>query len=903
MLQMASTIWHLRSRLFNGCGKPLRRVSVASFASSSSDDPPTLPSSADVVIIGGGIIGCSTLYHLSHLGCSNVVLLEKDQLTAGTTWHTAGLIWRLRPNDTDIQLLNHTRHLLMNVLEAETGVYPGFVNNGGLFLASTRERLMEYQRLMTIGKAFGVESEVLSPEETKRLYPLMNTSDLYGTLYSPGDGGVNPSEFCSALTRAAARRGAKVIEKCPVVKIETKVDDYGVRQVSGVETPFGLIGTKRVANCTGVWAPEIGRLAGVTVPQVAMRHAYVVTEGIEGIQGTPNVRDHDLSLYFRLQGDALCVGGYEPNPTIIDKVPNEFAFGLYDLDWDVFGIHLENGIKRAPVLERTGIKSTVCGPESFTADHKPLLGEDPELRGFFHGCGFNSLGMNGSGGCGQQLALWLLQGRPELDMYAYDIRRFSPHVTKSSKWVLERSHEAYAKNYSIVYPHDEPLASRNMRRDPLHEEMAKAGCVFQERLGWERPGWFAEEESPILDYDFYGSYGNIKHENYKYQEKLKMDYTFGFPKHHNVIKQECLACRKNVALFNMSYFGKFYLTGPDAQKAADFIFTSNMQKPVGSTIYTCMLNGQGMVEADLTVSIVAPGQGTSCDPAFTGRGFYVAAAGFCAHHCLSHMRSVIQDHKWNVAVEDHSTNMGMLSIQGPNSRNLLQSLTDEDLSDGSFPFSTNKVINIAGYKVRALRLTFVGELGWELHVPADFCGPVYRALCGNGKQFGLRNAGYRAIDSLSMEKGYKHWHADVRMDDSPLEAGLGFTCKLKSDVDFLGRQALEEQRSRGLKKRVAFFSIDEAVPLFGLEAIWRDGHVVGFIRRAEFGFAMNRSLAVGYVGHPGDERVTQDFLASGDYSLESMGRRLKAHFHSKPPFDPENKRVKGIYDEPLPCDA
>lgn len=870
---------------------------------SSVDSLSSVPDSADVVIIGGGIIGCSTLYHLSKLGCSNAVLLEKDQLTAGTTWHTAGLIWRLRPNDTDIQLLNHTRHLLQNVLEAETGIHPGFTNNGGLFLANSRERLDEYRRLMTIGKVFDVESHVLSPEETQRLYPLMNISDLYGALYSPGDGAVNSSEFCSALTRAATRLGAKVIEKCPVTAIETKVDDFGTCRVTGVRTPFGLIHTQRLANCTGVWAPGIGQLAGVRVPLVAMRHAYVVTERVDGIQGMPNVRDHDLSLYLRLQGDALCVGGYEPNPIFIDQVPKEFAFGLYDLDWDVFGIHLENAAHRVPVLERTGIKSTVCGPESFTADHKPLLGEDPDLRGFFHGCGFNSLGMNAGGGCGQQLALWLLCGRPQLDMYAYDIRRFSPEVTGSNRWVRERSHESYVKNYSIVYPHDEPLASRNMRCDPLHKVMEEAGCTFQERLGWERPGWFAEEKAPIMDYDYYGSYGNTVHRDYQYLERLKMDYTFDFPRHHDIIKQECLACRRDVALFNMSYFGKFYMTGPDAQKAADFIFTSNMQKPEGSTMYTCMLNAQGKVEADLTVSAIAPGQGSPCDPAFTGRGFYIAAAGFCAHQCLSHLRSVIQDNKWDVALEDCSSSMGLLSIQGPKSRTLLQTLTEDDLSDASFPFSTNKVINFAGYKVRALRLTFVGELGWELHVPADACIPVYRALCDKGRQFGLRNAGYRAIDSLSMEKGYRHWHADVRMDDTPVEAGLTFTCKLKSDVDFLGRHAVEEERQRGLRKRISYFSTDEAVPLFGLEAIWRNDRLVGFTRRGEFGFALGRSLAVGYVKHPDGEQVTQDFLASGDYWLESMGRRLKAHFHAKPPFDPNNRRIKGLYDEPLPCDV
>lgn len=868
------------------------------------ETPAAVPSSADVVIIGGGIIGCSTLYHLTKLGCSNVVLLEKDHLTAGTTWHTAGLIWRLRPNDTDIQILNHTRHLLMNVLEAETGVHPGFINNGGLFIANSKERLDEYKRLMTIGKAFGIESYVLSPEDTKKLYPLMNVDDLYGTLYSPGDGTVDPAGFCTALTRAATATGAKVIEKCPVVGVETSEDDFGTRRVSGVQTAAGTIKTKALVNCTGAWAPVIGAMVGVPVPLVAMKHAYVVTNRIEGIQNMPNVRDHDLSLYLRLQGDALSVGGYEPNPIFIDQLPQDFAFGLFDLDWDVFGTHIESGIHRVPVLEQTGIKSTVCGPESFTADHKPLLGEEPSLRGFFHGCGFNSLGMNGGGGCGRELAAWVLQGRPNLDMYGYDIRRFSPSLTKNSQWIRERSHESYVKNYSIVYPNDEPLASRNMRKDPLHEVLSQAGCVFQERLGWERPGWFVKDgPAPVLPYDYYGSYGNEKHKNYTYEDLLKLDYTFDFPGHHEIIKDECLGCRRNAAIFNMSYFGKFYITGPDAQAATDFIFSNNMRKPAGSTTYTCMLNSRGMVEADLTVSAIAAGEGSSCDPKFSGDGFYVAAAGASANHGLAHIRSVVQDRKFNVSIADESENMGMLSIQGPKSRQILQSLTDTDLSDDSFPFSTTKVINFAGHKVRAIRLTFVGEMGWELHIPSASCVPVYTAIVQAGKAFGLVNAGYRAIDSLSMEKGYKHWHADLRMEDTPLEAGLGFTCKLKSDVDFLGRKALERQKADGLRKRIACFTLDENVALHGLEAIWRDDEVVGFTRRGEYGFALGKSLAYGYVKRPDGAPVSAEYLASGNYWLESLGRRFKATFHAKVPFDPTNKRVKGVYDEPLPCDS
>ncbi|KFM80467.1 Sarcosine dehydrogenase, mitochondrial, partial [Stegodyphus mimosarum] len=404
-------------------------VPYKSLKSKDVMSPVSVPSSADVVVIGGGIIGCSTLYHLTKLGCTNVILLEKDQLTAGTTWHTAGLIWRLRPSDTDIQILNHTRHLLNDVLEKETGVHPGWINNGGLFIANSKERMNEYKRLMTIGKAFGIESHVLSPSETKKLYPLMNTEDLYGTLYSPGDGTVDPAGFCVSLVRAATKSGAKVIEKCAVTGIDVIENEFGTKKINAIHTTSGTVKSNCVVNCTGVWAPYIGQMAGVKVPLIAMKHAYVVTNRIEGIQNMPNVRDHDLSVYLRLQGDALSVGGYETNPIFWENVEKNFAFGLFELDWNVFGTHIEKSMHRLPALEFTGIKSTVCGPESFTPDHKPLLGEDPIVRGFYHGCGFNSLGMNAGGGSGRELAKWIIKGRPELDMYGYDIRRFYEKMT------------------------------------------------------------------------------------------------------------------------------------------------------------------------------------------------------------------------------------------------------------------------------------------------------------------------------------------------------------------------------------------------------------------------------------------------------------------------------------------
>ncbi|XP_062269284.1 sarcosine dehydrogenase, mitochondrial [Platichthys flesus] len=866
-------------------------------AGTSSGPTKPLPRSADAVVIGGGSLGCQTIYHLAKMGMTNVVLLERDRLTAGTTWHTAGLLWQLRPSDVEVELLAHTRNVISKDLEEETGLHTGWIENGGLFIASNKQRLDEYKRLMSLGKVYGIESYVLSPAETKDLYPLMNVDDLYGTLYVPKDGTMDPAGTCTTLSRAATARGAKVIENCPVSGITVHTDDFGVKRVRAVETPHGTIETSCVVNCAGVWAPKLGEMAGVRVPLVAMHHAYVVTERIEGIQNMPNVRDHDASVYLRLQGDALSVGGYEQNPIFWDEVSDKFAFSLFDLDWDVFTQHIEGAINRVPSLEQTGIKSTVCGPESFTADHKPLMGEAPEVRGFFLGCGFNSAGMMLGGGCGRELAHWIIHGRPEKDMYGYDIRRFHNSLTDNARWIRERSHESYAKNYSVVFPFDEPLASRNMRKDPFHQVLTEQGCVFQERHGWERPGWFNKDgPAPVKDYDYYGAYDIQTNVDHKYSDLLGKEYTFDFPPHHDAIKSECLSCRHGVAVFDMSYFGKFYLTGPDAKKAADWLFTADVNKKPGSTVYTCMLNKRGGAEADLTVSRLEPGAAMlPLAPESNGDAYYLAIGGGVAEHNWNHIRTVLQDQGFRCQLTDYSEEMGMLSIQGPKSREVLQEVLDTDLSNESFPFSTHKVVNAVGHQVRAMRLSFVGELGWELHIPKDACLPVYHAVMAAGAKHGIINSGYRAIDSLSIEKGYRHWHADLRPDDTPLEAGLAFTCKLKSSIPFLGRDRLEEQKKEGLRRRIVCFTIDEKVPMFGLEAVFRNGVPVGHLRRSDYGFFIDKTIGYGYIRNPDGGVVSADFIKSGDFTLERMGVTYKAKAHLKTPFDPENKRIKGIY--------
>ncbi|XP_026462833.1 sarcosine dehydrogenase, mitochondrial-like [Ctenocephalides felis] len=783
---------------------------------------------------GGGSAGCNTLYELTKRGV-NALLLERSQLTSGTTWHTAGLVWRLRPNDTEIQILADTRHRLMS-LEEETGLNSGWINNGGIFIAHSKERLDEYRRLSTIGRCMNVESEILDPSETQKLFPLLDPESFYGALYSPGDGVVDPAMMCAALTRAAGHKGGKFIENCPITKILVGETLLGEKEVVGIETEHGTIKTNCIINAAGVWSGHLLEELGLSLPLIPMKHAYIVSEPM-GAQGLPNIRDHDASVYFRIQGESICMGGYETDPILLGKVPPDFSFGLYELDWSVFEAHTSWAGKICPAFDQAGIKSTVCGPESFTPDHKPIMGPDPRLHGLFHNCGYNSAGMMLGAGCAKQMAKWVINGRPDFDMFAYDIRRFSPKQMNDTKWATEKSHESYVKNYSIVFPHDESLAGRNLHLDPLHDEMLAYHAVMEERHGWERPGYFLEDKvkspdaktaAPVTTYDWYGSYGHQKSPDQRYVEKLKGEYRFGFPECHDIIASEAMACRKQAALFNMSYFCKLYLTGPDAQQASDYIFTANTNKPTNKTVYTCALNQNGGVEADVTISAIDPGVGNITDPIFKGRGFYIVAGGASAYHTYVHIKSILREKNFKCHIRDVTDQMGVLSIQGPNSREILKQMTNANLSDEALPPNSTTMLTIKdglskSYVCRALRVSFVGELGYELHMRNEDCVPIFRALMDVGKSKGLRNAGYRALYSLSSEKGYHLWHSDLRPDDTPIEAGLAFTCRKTGD--YIGKAAIDEQRKNGIRRKLAFFTMDAQVPIWGLEGVWRNGEI------------------------------------------------------------------------------
>ncbi|XP_072748351.1 sarcosine dehydrogenase, mitochondrial-like isoform X2 [Anoplolepis gracilipes] len=852
-----------------------------------------IPSNADVVIIGGGSAGCNALYQLGKRGI-NVVLLDKSKLISGTTWHTSGLVWCLRGVETDVETeLLKASNMLYASLQEETDIDPGWINNGGLLIAQSPKRVTEYEILITGCKNFGIDAYMIDPAETKEKFPLIDENAFLAAIYSPGDGTIDPAMLVNALTKSAEKNGCKIIEDCPVIKILTE-DNDGHKIVRGVETPYGVIKTNVVLNAAGAWSGTIARMVGLDIPLTPIKHAYVITEPMN-IQGLPNIRDPDGSIYFRVQGGNMHIGGYESNPIILKSAPEDFSFSLYELNWDVFNAHVKAMNRLIPILATTGIRTTICGPESFTPDHRPIMGEDPRCTGFYYSCGYNSAGMMFGGGCGEQIALWIINGRPDKYMFNYDIRRFIPEQRKNLVWINERCQEAYAKNYEIVFPHDERLSGRNLKTDPFHNLLINEGAVMEERQGWERPGWFLlnNKTAAVLPYDYGGYYDTPKNTNDTYADVLKMEHTFHFPPHDNIIREEALSCRNNVALFNTSSFGKFYICGPDARKAVDYIFTSQVDREINKTVYTCMLNKNGGVEGDCTITGLESGLGGVIDPIFKGKAFYIVSGGMSSYHTWAHINKVAREKDFNVSVHNVTEQIGILSVQGPNSRQVLQMLVEDDLSNKSFPYSTSKLVRINGELVHMFRFSFVGELGFELHIPRSSCEKVYKALMECGKKYDMKLAGYRAFYSLCSEKGIHIWGADLRSDDNPIEAALETVCR--KNGKYLGKESVDRCHKNGIKKRLVHLHINDDIPLWGMESVYRNDQLVGYLRRAEHGYTFKSSIGQAYITAPNGQNITKEFLETGTYQIEAMRKRYPARMYLQSPFDPHNKRILGKY--------
>ncbi|MGE5202625.1 MAG: GcvT family protein, partial [Acidobacteriota bacterium] len=721
----------------------------------------TLPSQARVVIVGGGVVGCSIAYHLTKLGWSDVVLLERKKLTSGTTWHAAGLIGQLRATLNMTRLARYTAELYAS-LEAETGQATGWKQRGSIAIATTRERLEELRRGASMAKTFGLEIHSVGPSDIKERWPLLDVSDVVGGVFIPRDGQVNPVDVTMALAKGATRRGARLFEETKVTAIRREQG-----RATGVATQQGEIKAEFVVIATGLWSRWLGKSVGVNIPLQACEHFYVVTEDFpELAPNLPVLRDPDHCAYFKEDAGKLLFGAFEPNakPWAVDGIPEDFEFTELNEDVEHFAPILEAAMRRIPALERVGIRKFFNGPESFTPDVRYMLGETPEVKHLFVAAGFNSTGIQSAGGAGKVLAEWIVGGHPPMDLWDVDIRRMQRF--QGNKLYLEhRVSESLGLLYAMHWPYRQYESARGARTSPFHELLAARGACFGEVAGWERANWFAAEGINA---------------GYEYTYKRQNWFRCAAAEHD--------AVRNGVAALDQSSFAKFLVEGRDSEAVLQRISANDVAVADGKIVYTQWLNDRGGIEADLTVTRLSPTR------------FMVVTSAACAVRDFDWLRSHIPDGAHAVAV-DVTSAFAVLSIMGPQSRALLASVSGEDLSNAAFPFGTSREIEIGYAKVRASRITYVGELGWELYIPTEFARNVFAAIARAGEAFGLKFAGMHAMDSCRMEKGYRSWGHDISDEDTPLEAGLTFVVKLGKSIDFIGRDALLRQRETRLTKR------------------------------------------------------------------------------------------------------
>ena len=717
---------------------------------------PELPSHARVVIVGGGIVGCSVAYHLALRGVTDVVLLERKQLTCGTTWHAAGLVGQLRATHNLTRLAQYTTNLFAT-LEAETGQATGFRACGSVSVAASEERFEELKRGASMARVFGLEVNVISPADVAELVPIAHVDDLVGGVHLPNDGATNPIDTTQAFAKGARSRGVRIVEN---TKVERILTEHG--RAVGVTTEFGDIRADAVVNAAGMWGRHVGGQAGAVVPLHAAEHFYIVTDGVQGISShMPVLRDPDGCGYFKEDAGKLLVGWFEPvakpwgmpRPGVDSGIPDSFCFDSLPEDLEHIAPLVEAATRRVPLLAAAGIRLFFNGPEAFTPDDRYLLGESPDVKGLFMACGFNSIGIQSSGGAGKVLADWIIDGHAPMDLWDVDIRRMMPFQGNAG-YLHDRTVEALGLLYAMHWPFRQPETARGVRRSALHDRLAARGACFGEVAGWERTNWFAPEGiEPVYEY----SYG-------------KQNW---FP--HSA--DEHRAVREGVGLFDLSSFGKFQLEGPDAEAVLNHICANDVAVPVGRIVYTQWLNERGGIEADVTVTREAIDRYLVVTAAAT----QVRDFAYLKDHVPASARATATD-----VTSGHA----VLSVMGPNSRALLQPMSPDDLSNNAFPFGTSRIIDLAYARVRASRITYVGELGWELYIATEFAAGVFDAIVAAGESFGLRHAGYHALNSLRMEKGYRSWGHDITPDDTPLEGGLGFAVAWDKPCGFIGREML-----------------------------------------------------------------------------------------------------------------
>lgn len=808
----------------------------------------TIPSEARVVIVGGGIVGCSVAYHLAKFGWKDVVLLEQNELAGGTTWHAAGLIGRLRTTNSMTRINKYSAELYAS-LEKETGHSVGWKQVGSLIVAKSEDRMIQLRRTAAMSEVFGVEVEMINADVVREKWPLLRIDDVLGGAWLPHDGKVIPKEIAVALAKGAASRGATICER---IRVRDVLHANG--RATGVVTDQGTIKADFVVLTGGMWTRELGLRCGVSVPLYPVEHHYVVTEPIPGAHDDlPVGRDPDLCIYFRGEGDAVMLGAFQAHskPWDVPRVPENFSFQLLDADWEKFAEPLRNGKHRIPALETCEFAKFVNGPESFTPDNNFLMGEAPELRNLFVGAGFNSVGIASAGGAGKYLAEWIIEGRPTMDLWSVDIRRFGPWANNTA-FLRERVTEVLGLHYQMAWPNREMDTARGLRKSPLHDRLAANGACFGVKNGWERPNWFARDGM-----------------------RPEAQYSFGRQNWFACHAAEHRAARENVAIFDQSGFSKYVVKGPDALPLLQRLCGNNIDVPLGRVVYTGMFNERGGFESDLTVVHVALDE------------FYL----------ISGSSQTVRDIDWitrnrrpeeRAEVVDVTAAFGVLGVMGPKSRELLGRVTDANLSNAAFAFGTASEIGIGRATARAVRITYVGELGWELHVAVEQMPLAYEALSDAGHDLGLVNAGHYAINSLRLEKGYRAWGAELSPDDTALEAGLGFA--IAWDKPFLGREALLKQKQAGIQRKLGIFLLENpGSVLWGSEPILLDGKPVGYTTSGSYGHTVGCAIGMGYIKNP--ECATPDQLASRRIEIMVNGSALRAKVLFRAPYDSERKKI------------
>ena len=814
---------------------------------------PQLPSHARVVIIGGGISGCSVAYHLAKLGWQDIVLLERKQLTSGTTWHAAGLVGQLRASQNMTRLAKYSADLYTR-LEAETGLATGFRQCGSITAALTPERKEEILRQASLARAFGVEVNELSPAEVKALYPHLNTDGVTAGVHLPLDGQADPANIALALAKGARSRGARIVEQVKVTRVtQANGRVTGVDWMSGAEQ--GHIAADLVVNCGGMWGRDLAAANGVTLPLHACEHFYIVTEAIPGLGQMPVLRVPDECAYYKEDAGKILLGAFEPKakPWGMDGIPETFCFDQLPEDFDHFQPILEMGVNRMPMLAEAGIHTFFNGPESFTPDDRYYLGEAPELGGYWVAAGYNSIGIASSGGAGMALAQWMHDGEAPFDLWEVDIRRAQP-FQRNRRYLKERVSETLGLLYADHFPYRQMATSRGIRRTPLHEHLKARGAVFGEVAGWERANWFARD-------------GQEREYRYSWQRQNWFDNQ----------RAEHMALREGVGLLDMSSFGKIRVDGADALALLQRLCANEIDVHAGRLVYTQMLNARGGIESDLTVTRLAE------------TSFLLVVPGATLQRDLAWLRRHAGEAR--VTIIDMTAAEAVLPVMGPLSRDLLKLVSPNDFSNEAHPFGTAREIEIGMGLARAHRVTYVGELGWELYVSADQAAHVFETLVEAGADMGLRLCGLHAMDSCRIEKAYRHFGHDITDEDHVLEAGLGFAVKTGKG-DFMGREAVLRKREAGLTRRLMQFRLTDPRPLlYHNEPILRDGQIVGQLSSGNYGHALGGAIGLGYVPCRTPGEAPEEMLAS-TYRIEVAGQSFAAEASLSPMYDPTSSRIR-----------